>query len=415
MLRARRLSIEGLFTLSLLGAFVGSVVGSVTGQGDVFYEIVAIVIAIYTFGRMLGERSQAKLKLESAQLRELFDRAVVSQDSGEWVEQSVAELVPGARVRVDPGAAIAVDGVIASVGGYVQETALTGEPLPVVRRVGDRVRAGTWAVDSRFEIVAEQAAGARELDAILQAVEMADGRPSELQTQANGLIRVFLPIVVVVSLGTALYWGLMGTWVDAVLNSMTVLLIACPCALGLATPVAISQGLFRLAQMGLVSRNGALIDALAGTRKLFFDKTGTLSESTLRVTELWLDPQLPLERADLLAIIYAAESGVAHPVGVAFLVAERERVDDRVGHLDLGERAPVEQRREAIARGDVHVMLAARAHVQRLFQLPVKEHGAAIVAFAPEVLRQLAPRKQRVDLGPDVVVDPVHARARLLR
>ena len=317
MLRARRLSIEGLFTLSLLGAFVGSVVGSVTGQGDVFYEIVAIVIAIYTFGRMLGERSQAKLKLESAQLRELFDRAVVSQDSGEWVEQSVAELVPGARVRVDPGAAIAVDGVIASGVGYVQETALTGEPLPVVRRVGDRVRAGTWAVDSRFEIVAEQAAGARELDAILQAVEMADGRPSELQTQANGLIRVFLPIVVVVSLGTALYWGLMGTWVDAVLNSMTVLLIACPCALGLATPVAISQGLFRLAQMGLVSRNGALIDALAGTRKLFFDKTGTLSESTLRVTELWLDPQLPLERADLLAIIYAAESGVAHPVARA--------------------------------------------------------------------------------------------------
>jgi len=317
MLRARRLSIEGLFTLSLLGAFVGSVVGSVTGQGDVFYEIVAIVIAIYTFGRMLGERSQAKLKLESAQLRELFDRAVVLQDSGEWVEQSVAELVLGARVRVDPGAAIAVDGVIASGVGYVQETALTGEPLPVVRRVGDRVRAGTWAVDSRFEIVAEQAAGGRELDTILQAVEMADGRPSELQTQANGLIRVFLPIVVVVSLATALFWGLTGTWVEAVLNSMTVLLIACPCALGLATPVAISQGLFRLAQMGLVSRDGALIDALAGTRKIFFDKTGTLSESTLRVTELWLDPRLPLERADLLAIIYAAESGVAHPVARA--------------------------------------------------------------------------------------------------
>ena len=317
MFRGRRLSIEGLFTLSLLGAFVGSVVGSLTGQGSVYYEVVSIVIAIYTFGRILGERSQVKMNLESARLRERFDRVTVQSDEGDWRECSLAEVSVGALVRVEPGGPFTVDGIIQIGVGYVQETALTGEPLPVVRRAGDRVRAGAWAVDSRFELAVEQGAGTRELDAILQTVERTDGRPSELQIQANDLIRIFLPIVVVVSAATALFWGLTGTWIDAVLNSMAVLLVACPCALGLATPVAISQGLFRLAQLGLVSRDGALIDALARTRRVFFDKTGTLSESDLRVTELWVDTDLPIKRNELLTSILAAESGLEHPVARA--------------------------------------------------------------------------------------------------
>ena len=223
----------------------------------------------------------------------------------------------GALVRVEPGGPFTVDGIIQIGVGYVQETALTGEPLPVVRRAGDRVRAGAWAVDSRFELAVEQGAGTRELDAILQTVERTDGRPSELQIQANDLIRIFLPIVVVVSAATALFWGLTGTWIDAVLNSMAVLLVACPCALGLATPVAISQGLFRLAQLGLVSRDGALIDALARTKRVFFDKTGTLSESDLRVTELWVDTDLPIKRNELLTSVLAAESRLEHPVARA--------------------------------------------------------------------------------------------------
>lgn len=346
MLCARRLSIEGLFTVSLLGAFVGSVVGSVTGQGDVFYEVVAIVIAIYTFGRMLGERSQAKLKQESARLRERFDQAIVCNDSGEWLECSIPKVGLGARVRVEPGAAFTLDGVIVSGVGYVQETALTGEPLPVVRRSGDRVRAGTWAVDSRFEYEVTQTAGARELDLILNGIEAADGRPSELQTQANELIRIFLPVVVGVSFATALFWGLTGTWVAAVLNSMAVLLVACPCALGLATPVAISQGLFRLAQLGLVSRDGALIDALARTRKVFFDKTGTLSESTLRVSEQWINAELPLalDRSALLAGVFAAEAHLSHPVAralTAYLRKSQEDVASAASPPSAGDAIPI--------------------------------------------------------------------------
>ncbi|MDP4880450.1 MAG: HAD-IC family P-type ATPase, partial [Opitutales bacterium] len=244
MLRSRRLSIEGLFTLSLVGAFVGSVVSSVTGSGSVYYEVVSVVIAIYTVGRMLSERSQARITLESEKLRERYDRANVVGNDGVVEAVSVALVAVGARVRVDPGMPFTVDGVVLSGQGYVRETALTGEPLPVVRRVGDRVRAGTWSVDGAFELKAEAIGGARELDQILQVVEDVSGQPSEMQAQANRLIQFFLPLVALVSIGTAVYWSFAGTWVQAAFNSMAVLLVACPCALGLATPVAIWQGLY---------------------------------------------------------------------------------------------------------------------------------------------------------------------------
>ena len=126
MLRARRISIEGLFTLSLLGAFIGSVVGSLTGQGDVFYEVVAIVIAIYTFGRMLGERSQARLKLESERLRERFDRAMVADGAGIWVERPISQVSPGARVCVEPGSAFSVDGWIVAFPLLILSSSIQG-------------------------------------------------------------------------------------------------------------------------------------------------------------------------------------------------------------------------------------------------------------------------------------------------
>lgn len=316
MLRARRLSIEGLFTLSLGGAFVGSLISTLTGDGAVFYEIVSIVIAIYTVGRMLSERSQARLRAESEKVRERFDSALVRVD-GSWQTMPISELKEGALVRVDPGQPFTVDGRVRSGVGYVRETALTGEPLPVVRHVGDAVRAGTWSEDGVFEVEVLAAGGARELDAILRTVEDGNGRPSEMQAQANRLMQFFLPLVAGSSMLTAVYWGWAGSWIEAALNSMAVLLVACPCALGLATPVAIWQGLFHLSRMGLVSRDGALIDALSQTKQVFFDKTGTLSESAMRVTELLVVDAWQARRDELLAAVYAVESKLAHPVARA--------------------------------------------------------------------------------------------------
>ena len=338
MLKARRISIEGLFTLSLLAAFLGSLAGSISGRGDVFYEVIAIVIAIYTFGRILGERSHSNLNRECEVLKDRFNRAIVRSETGKWVEKNISNIPVGELLRVDPGASFAADGVILEGSGYVEETALTGEPLPVIRQPGDKVRAGTWSVDSRFILEVEQTLGGRELDKILDALDSPDGRPSIFQSKANVFISYFLPLVLTISTGTALFWFLAGTWVDAVLNSMAVLLVACPCALGLATPVAISHGLFRLAQMGLVSRDGALIDTLAQTRQVFFDKTGTLSESSLQVVDTWAKEPLPIERIALISSIVQAQSSVAHPVARAislYLGDNNISIEDQIKDLRL--------------------------------------------------------------------------------
>lgn len=319
MLRQRRLSIEGLFTLSLLGALTGSLVGSVSGEGSVYYEIVSIVIAIYTFGRMLGERSQAKMLMEADRVRENLEFAQRVGKDGSCERVRVDDLVPGVRVRVGPGEVFTVDGRVLDGAGFVSETALTGEPTPVVRRNGDPVRAGTHAVDGFFEIEVTATGGAREIDRILAAVADPGGEPSDLQRQANRLTQFFLPIVALVSLLTAGTWWLLDGWQSGVLNSMAVLLVACPCALGLATPVAIWHGLYRLSQLGLVSRDGRLVDTLAATSHIFFDKTGTLSEEGLAVVECLVTEAWQDRRDQLFAFVAAIESRVAHPVAAGLL------------------------------------------------------------------------------------------------
>ena len=403
MIRSKRLSIEGLFTLSLLGAFVGSLVSTFTGAGAVFYEVVSIVIAIYTLGRMLSERSQAKLQMESDRVRERYDTARVCVD-GQWVDMPVAEVTLRSLVRIDPGEPFSVDGLVVSGVGYVKETALTGEPLPVVRHVGDVVRAGTWSEDGSFEVEVTATVGSRELDGILQTVEDASGRPSELQNQANELIQGFLPLVAGVSIATAIYWSFMGTWIDAVLNSMAVLLVACPCALGLATPVAIWQGLFQLSRFGLVSRDGALIDVLAQTRQLFFDKTGTLSESTMRVTECLVMPEWEERRAELLAAVGAVEGQLKHPIARAlgeFIAVEM--TDVVVSELQLvagqGVRAQVYLLSAEVDLRIGEPDLCVDCNVNEAHERLKEQGGKRVFVFVDETLAAVFVLRERLREG----------------
>ena len=313
MVRSRRLSIEGLFTVSLLGAFTGSLLCTFTGEGAVYYEIVSIVIAIYTIGRLLSGVAQSRLVKETIQIRECFDSALMRTEDG-WMTVKVKNVPIGAIVRVQPGEPISVDGIICSGNAYVSETALTGEALPVVRNMGDVVRAGTWSVDGLLDIKVRAQAGKRDLDDLLQRVDDQAGNPSKFESQANRLIQYFLPFVVITSFLCLIYWLFVGSWIEAVFNSMAVLLVACPCALGLATPIGIWQGLLQLAKIGIVSRDGSLIDALAATRLVYFDKTGTLSDASMEVTNFTVVKEWEDRYESLQAMIYTLESKLSHPI-----------------------------------------------------------------------------------------------------
>jgi heavy metal translocating P-type ATPase len=315
--RARRVSVEMLFLITLVGALGASLTATLTHSGAVYYEVVAILLAVYSAGKTLGARSRAKALRAVDDTRERFDQATRRDGS----RCTVAELSVGDVVRAAPGGAIGVDGLVRSGSSFVQETAMTGEWRPRLCEPGAAVWAGTHVIDGELEIEVRAPAGRRRLDAVLETVAAARLAPSGLQRQADRLSAAFLPLVVLVSAGTFAFWCWRSGWVAGLFNSMAVLLVACPCALGLATPLAVWQGLVRLAGLGLVARTGDVLDILARADHVCFDKTGTLTEARIVVTGWMIEPEFAGEAAWLREAVAAVERGLDHPVARALAAA----------------------------------------------------------------------------------------------
>jgi heavy metal translocating P-type ATPase len=325
--RERRVSIDLLFLVTLLGALGGSITSTVTGAGSVYYEVVAVLIVVHTLGKMAGARSRAAALRAADRVAEKFERCVVLRVDGGEERVAVATLRGGERVVVAPGAAICVDGVVEEGLSYVEEAAMTGEWRPVARGAGDAVWAGTHAVDGR--LVIRVAAGPRRLDGVLRAVAEARLAPSVLQAQADRLMKWFLPVVTGVSAATFFGWWAAGAeWERALFNAMAVLLVACPCAMGLATPVAVWGGLARLARMGVVARSGDFLAALARVDTVCFDKTGTLSGERLAVRGWELAEAWREREGELRAAVAAVERGLPHPVARALAEPQNDAPAD---------------------------------------------------------------------------------------
>lgn len=321
-LRAGRITVESLFVLSALGAMAGSAVSSVTGEGAVYYEVVAVVLCVYTVGKRVGDRGRAEVERAALDTSETFDRARLLTTGGTHQMMRAVNVEPGDIVEVRPGEAISVDGVLVGGGGYVEETSITGEPRPVVKREGDTVLAGSWAVDGVLTVRVTAAGGARVFDGILASVRSAAATPSVLEAQAQRIVAWFVPFVATVAALTFVGWNFFSAepWWRALFNAMAVLLVACPCALGLATPIAVWSGLQRLLRHGYVARSGRLMDGLGAADTVVFDKTGTLSEAQPAVArEIWAEDASE-DRVWMLRAIAAMEQRAGdHPLARALL------------------------------------------------------------------------------------------------
>ncbi len=316
--RVGRITVEALFVVTCLGALVGSLIATFTGVGSVYYEVVAIVLAVYSVGKRIGGLSRDRVLREIAGYRETFDRARRRSPEGEDMWVPTRSVQKGDRVRVDPGEPVPVDGIVDSGDGFVEQSQLTGEPIPVRAHPGSEIHAGSWSVDGTFLIRTDRTVGERRIDEILSLVEEARAKPSRLQTWADRTIGWFFPFVVLSAFGVFLGWFFAGAgWAEALFNAMAVLLVACPCALGLATPIAVWRSLFELANQGLLCRHGETLDALAKTRRIFFDKTGTLSDARLVVRDFQIDPSSPHPPDRLRQWVAAIESEQEHPVARA--------------------------------------------------------------------------------------------------
>ena len=343
-IRQRRISVEALFVLSAFGALAGSLISTFRGSGSVYYEVVSIVLCVYAIGKQIGVIQKGRVAEAINSFRHTFDVALREERDGQRRRIAVAEVHSGDRILVHPGDPISVDGRIVAGSGYVRETAITGEPAPVRRLVGDYLQAGTWSLDGNFVL---EASGSRirAIDGILRVLEAGSQRVSDLQRSADRIMLVFVPFVSLFSVATFAGWALFSDnsiW-DALFNAMAVLLVACPCALGLALPTGLWAGLYHLAQRGIAGRNGHLLDALAGSSTFVFDKTGTLGEFELGAQLDHLEPDAH-GREWLLAAIASLAAESRHPVSQTLCGLSQTRlpVQSLQVHPGLGLSARVD-------------------------------------------------------------------------
>lgn len=320
----RRVTVELMFLAGIVGAFGASVFSSLTGIGAVYYEVVAVLLVVYTTGKTLTARARERALAETARLRDTFDQCHRLLPNGTVERCAAAAVVAGDRIRVRPGEPVPVDGRVISGVSFVRETPLTGEPHPVVRRLGDRVLAGSWAEDGELVLEATAAGRSRELDRLLEWVEQAKsgvkaspGGVPGLRPLVDRLTTWFLPAVMTVAVLTLAYWGARGLWAQGLFNALAVLLVACPCALGLAAPLAWWNALATLAARGVVCRSGEALERLAAVRQVMFDKTGTLSEEEQSLID-FAAVGGPAPRQQLLALLREVQTRSAHPIARAF-------------------------------------------------------------------------------------------------
>lgn len=313
---ARHLSanMDTLVALGTSAAFAFSVYSLITGLHQLYFEGAAVIITLILLGRCLEDRAKGRAAAAIKSLLSLAPARSTILKDGQEIEIAASAISSGDTVVIRPGEAIPVDGVITSGRSSVNESMLTGESLPVTKVPGDSVWAATLNVDGRLAMRAEKVGADTVLQKIIRLVESAQSSKAPIQRLADSVSRRFVPAVLVVSFATLALWVSGGQgWEKAILSAVAVLVIACPCALGLATPTAILVGTGRAAELGIVIRNAESLELAQKIDVLVFDKTGTLTQGTAEITDAWVKEGAE----ESLSFALTLESASEHPLARA--------------------------------------------------------------------------------------------------
>ncbi|AMV37215.1 heavy metal translocating P-type ATPase [Planctomyces sp. SH-PL62] len=283
-----------------------------------FFMDAGLILTLITLGKFLEVRAKGNAGAAVERLLDLSPRTANRLDeAGGVVEVPLADLVRGDRVRVQPGETVPVDGDVLEGESEIDESMLTGESVPVAKKPGDRVTGATMNGDGSLVIEVKRLGKESALEQIVRLVLAAQGSKAGVQRLADRVSSIFVPAVLVVALATFLGWGLAtADWSRAVLNAAAVLIIACPCALGLATPMAVAVATGRGARAGLFIREASALENMDRIGVIVFDKTGTLTEGRPSLVQARALPGW--DEPELVALIAAAESSSEHPLARAF-------------------------------------------------------------------------------------------------
>jgi len=343
--RGLRWGRPNMFTLIAIGvtaAYAFSIVGLLRG-GPLYFEAAGAIVTLTLLGQVLELRARAAT---SGAIRALLSLAPTTvrriMPDGRELDVDIAAVKPGHRLRVRPGERIPTDGIVREGASSVDESMITGEPMPVLKGVGDRVTGGTLNTNGALIVGATRVGGETLLAQIVKLVGEAQRSRAPIQQLADRIAAVFTPTVIAIAIITAITWFALGSSDRALVNGVAVLIIACPCALGLATPMSIMVATGRGAQLGVLVRSAEALQRLAVADTLLVDKTGTLT-----VGKPTLVGDVP---DDALAIAASLERASEHPIASAIVAAATARglklpkITDIVAEPGLGVRGTLEGR-----------------------------------------------------------------------
>jgi heavy metal translocating P-type ATPase len=292
------------------------------GTVHVYYEAAAVIVTLILLGRWLEARAKGRTSEAVKRLIGLQAKTARVRRGDQVLEVPVADMRSGDLVEVRPGERLPVDGEVVEGASYVDESMITGEPVPVAKRVAASVVGGTVNQTGALTVRATAVGSGTVLAQIVRMVEQAQGSKLPIQAMVDRITLWFVPAVMALAAATFLIWLLFGpepALTFGLVNAVAVLIIACPCAMGLATPTSIMVGTGRGAELGVLFRKGEALQLLKEAKVVAFDKTGTLTEGRPALTDLELAPGF--DRTDVLARIAAVEAKSEHPIARAIVAA----------------------------------------------------------------------------------------------
>jgi Cu+-exporting ATPase len=291
----------------------------------VYFETSAVIITLIKLGKMLESRTKAKTGGAIRRLMRLSPKTATIIRDGREKDIPLSEVKVGDLVLVRPGGSIPVDGIIIEGQSGIDESMLTGEPMPVDKTPGDKVFGGTINAEGLIKMEARAVGKDTALAGIVRMVQEAQGSKAPIQALADRVAAVFVPAVMLTALVTfILWWGIGGEFVPAMIRMVAVLVIACPCALGLATPTAIMAGTGKGAEKGILFRNSGSLEKASMLDTIVMDKTGTITMGRPSVVRIISYDTASMDEMDILRIGASVERGSEHPLGRA-IVREAER------------------------------------------------------------------------------------------
>jgi len=296
------------------------------GTANVYFESAAVIVVLILFGRWMEARAKGRTGEAIRALMQLQPKTARVERDGTAVEVAAEEIAPGDVVVVRPGEAIATDGKVVSGDSYIDESMITGEPQPVAKSAGDTVTGGTVNSTGALRVEATRVGADTTLAQIIRMVEQAQGAKLPIQSLVDKVTRYFVPGVMAIAAITMLAWLLVGpdpALSFALVAGVSVLVIACPCAMGLATPTSIMVGTGRGAELGVLFRKGDALQVMEGVKVIALDKTGTLTEGRPALSDIVVADHVTED--EVLRLVAATEAQSEHPIAFAILRAAEAR------------------------------------------------------------------------------------------